>query len=29
VPAGCTATMIYNGNDFDSVITTPWSAAGP
>jgi beta-glucanase (GH16 family) len=27
--SGATATMIYNGNDFDSVVTTPWSAAGP
>jgi hypothetical protein len=27
--SGGIATMIYNGNDFDSVITTPWSAAGP
>jgi beta-glucanase (GH16 family) len=27
--SGATATMIYNGNDFDSVVATPWSAAGP
>jgi beta-glucanase (GH16 family) len=27
--SGATATMVYNGNDFDSVLTTPWSPAGP
>jgi beta-glucanase (GH16 family) len=27
--SGTAATLIYNGNDFDSLVTTPWSAAGP
>jgi len=27
--SGAAVTMIYNGNDFDSLVTTPWSAAGP
>jgi len=26
---GAEVTLIYNGNDFDSLVTTPWSAAGP
>lgn len=25
--SGTAAQMVYNGNDFDSLITTPWSAA--
>ena len=27
--SGASATMVYNGNDFDSVLTAPWSPAGP
>jgi beta-glucanase (GH16 family) len=26
---GPTVTLVYNGNDFDSRLTTPWSAASP
>jgi hypothetical protein len=25
--SGKSVTLIYNGNDFDSLLTTPWSAA--
>lgn len=27
--SGIAATLIYNGNDFDSVVTTPWSPPAP
>jgi beta-glucanase (GH16 family) len=27
--SGAASTLIYNGNDYDSLLTTPWSAAGP
>ena len=27
--SGASPTMVYNGNDFDSVLTTPWSPSGP
>jgi hypothetical protein len=27
--SGASITMVYNGNDFDSVLTTPWSPSGP
>jgi hypothetical protein len=25
--SGAAVTLIYNGNDFDSLLTTPWSPA--
>jgi len=27
--SGATVTLVYNGNDFDSLVETPWSPAGP
>jgi hypothetical protein len=27
--SGASVQMVYNGNDFDSVLTAPWSPSGP